>query len=156
MLLDGPLPAHVDRRMDVTRVVDLYRDSGPVRAVGVDELLQRPDTHIANAVSVLLDHVREQRPGELIMDADAAALQLTPEERIHLFSLADQPCPQQQLEALAPGAARLVSAGAGLIPIVASLVSMVAIWLASPGRVRAVAGRVRRDAAAARCSRARA
>jgi MFS family permease len=36
------------------------------------------------------------------------------------------------------------------IAIVATLVSMAAIWLASPGRVRAVAGRVRRDAAAAR------
>ena len=36
------------------------------------------------------------------------------------------------------------------IAIVAALVSMAAIWLASPGRVRAVAGRVRRDAAAAR------
>jgi MFS family permease len=40
--------------------------------------------------------------------------------------------------------------GAFWLAIVASLISMAAIWLASPGRVRAVAGRVRRDAAAAR------
>jgi MFS family permease len=40
--------------------------------------------------------------------------------------------------------------GAFWIAIVASAVSIVAIWLASPGRVRAVAGRVRRDAVAAR------
>lgn len=40
--------------------------------------------------------------------------------------------------------------GAFWMAIVASLVSMAAIWLASPGRVRAVAGRVRRDVVAAR------
>jgi len=40
--------------------------------------------------------------------------------------------------------------GAFWMAIVASLISVAAIWLASPGRVRAVAGRVRRDAAAAR------
>jgi MFS family permease len=40
--------------------------------------------------------------------------------------------------------------GAFWMAIGASVVSMAAIWLASPGRVRAVAGRVRRDAAAAR------
>jgi nitrate/nitrite transporter NarK len=40
--------------------------------------------------------------------------------------------------------------GAFWIAIVASVVSIMSIWLASPGRVRAVAGRVRRDVAAPR------
>lgn len=57
---------------------------------------------------VRLEQGRVPHPSASVLEALAAALQLTPEERIHLFSLADQPCPQQQLEALAPGARRML------------------------------------------------
>ncbi|MEU9175114.1 helix-turn-helix transcriptional regulator [Streptomyces sp. NPDC048420] len=57
---------------------------------------------------VRLEQGRVPHPSSSILDALAAALQLTAEERAHLFALADQPCPEQEPVTLAPEARRML------------------------------------------------